>query len=340
MYWASSALGVIILGIISDHYGRIRATRICFTLSVTEFVDIKKRLMVSMGYFSFQSLTNGILPWLAYSIGNWKYLSLVTSSVIFMPESVRWLMAKGEINKAKKNIQIVAKFNGQKISGYILDNIQFFTRPSEPLKRIFSYKKFLKMFFLTCFMWLLICLTFIGSNVFSSTLSKHPFFMITINSLIDVIGTIIASPLADNVFYLTTAFFARKLIIDFAKLCFYMKLYLVSGDSKLFLTLFFLARMTLMMVFNIKLLYAAEVYPTAIRNRAVSLRMAIGSFGCFLSPLIVGLRFLDKKISLLVFGVCIGVAGVIMMFLPETKGRQLPETLEDAENQFLEQLQR
>ncbi|RWS29214.1 solute carrier family 22 member 6-like protein, partial [Leptotrombidium deliense] len=374
MYWASSAIGVIVFGVLSDHYGRVKATKICFSLSgiagiatvfvsknfylfvffrmmmgfcayegmiplihVTEFVDSSKRLLVSMGYFAFMSLTSGLLPWFAYSIGNWKLLSLVTSSLmflvplisIFMPESVRWLMAKGKINQAKKNIEIVATFNGQVTSGYILDNIQFFTKPSQPLRRIFSYRKFL------------VSSAFVGSNVYSSTLSKHPFFLISANSLIDIISAIAVARLADKfgrkkvtfyncflcfIFFSSTVFLKKSeqyLMIDYS---------FITDDSKIFLVAFFLARLTLTAVFNIKLLYGPEVYPTAVRNRAVAVRMAIGSIGCFISPLIVGLRFLNQTVCLLIFGIFIALAGIIMIFLPETKGKQLPETLDDTEN--------
>ena len=61
-----------------------------------------------------------VLPWIAYAIPSWWKLQLVISAPLpiflvmyfFIPESPRWLLAKGKINEAKIILEKAARING------------------------------------------------------------------------------------------------------------------------------------------------------------------------------------------------------------------------------------
>ena len=88
-------------------------------------------------------------------------------------------------------------------------------------------------------------------------------------------------------------------------------------------------RLTFTCGYNVQYIYAAEVYPTVIRSRALAVRLAIGSIGNLISPQIVELSIVSKQIPLIIFGFCAFMASLLMSGLPETLGKPLPETLED-----------
>ena len=76
--------------------------------------------------------------------------------------------------------------------------------------------------------------------------------------------------------------------------------------------------------------YAAELFPTAIRNQAVgtcSLVARIGGIICLLLDL---LKVYWLPAPVFIMGVVASVAGVLAIFFPETLGEKLPETKEEA----------
>ncbi|KNA14625.1 hypothetical protein SOVF_105530 [Spinacia oleracea] len=87
------------------------------------------------------------------------------------------------------------------------------------------------------------------------------------------------------------------------------------------------------MVFNILFMYVVELFPTCIRNTAASLsRQALLLASIFVPELVVlGRR--NQLFSHAVFGVTILVCGVLVICLPETKGKVLCDSMEEQEAQ-------
>lgn len=63
------------------------------------------------------------LPWIAIWLGNWKTLAVVTSAPLilavltpwFVPESARWLVSQGKIEKAVGILKKFERINGKSI---------------------------------------------------------------------------------------------------------------------------------------------------------------------------------------------------------------------------------
>ena len=83
-------------------------------------------------------------------------------------------------------------------------------------------------------------------------------------------------------------------------------------------------------IWGIVYVYAAELFPTSIRNQAVgtcSLVARIGGIICLLLDL---LKVYWLPAPVFIMGVVASVAGVLAIFFPETLGEKLPETKEEA----------
>ena len=77
-------------------------------------------------------------------------------------------------------------------------------------------------------------------------------------------------------------------------------------------------------------MYAAELFPTSIRNQAVgtcSLVARIGGIICLLLDL---LKKYWLPAPVFIMGCVASLAGVLAVFFPETLGEKLPETKEEA----------
>ncbi|KAJ3690473.1 hypothetical protein LUZ61_019637 [Rhynchospora tenuis] len=82
---------------------------------------------------------------------------------------------------------------------------------------------------------------------------------------------------------------------------------------------------------NVMLIYCVELFPTTIRNTAISLvritTLLAGVFG----PVLAAQGKSSKLWSFGVFGLAIGLCGLPFAFLPETKGKDLADHIQDEE---------
>ncbi|KAL0353366.1 UNVERIFIED_CONTAM: Organic cation/carnitine transporter 3 [Sesamum angustifolium] len=85
--------------------------------------------------------------------------------------------------------------------------------------------------------------------------------------------------------------------------------------------------------FDIVLIFTLELFPTCVRNSAVAMVRQALVLGGALSPVLVAA---GRKNGLLmsygVFGVTISICGLFVVFLPETRGRFLSDTMEEEEH--------
>ncbi|KAI3456645.1 hypothetical protein Pfo_013308 [Paulownia fortunei] len=83
--------------------------------------------------------------------------------------------------------------------------------------------------------------------------------------------------------------------------------------------------------FDVVLIYTLELFPTCVRNSAVSMVRQALVFGGALSPVLVAAGRKNWLLSYGVFGVAISICGLAVACLPETRGRILCDTMEEQE---------
>ena len=82
--------------------------------------------------------------------------------------------------------------------------------------------------------------------------------------------------------------------------------------------------------FAIIYVYTAELFPTIIRNSAIGACSCVARVGAILALLLQELSAFYKPAPMVILGTVALVAGVMALYLPETAGNKLPETMEDA----------
>lgn len=80
-------------------------------------------------------------------------------------------------------------------------------------------------------------------------------------------------------------------------------------------------------------LFTGELYPTVIRNAGVGGAVMSSRVGSMLAPLVAALHDVSPFLPLLVMSALTFSLAVLVLFLPETKGKQLPERIEDLETE-------
>jgi len=83
--------------------------------------------------------------------------------------------------------------------------------------------------------------------------------------------------------------------------------------------------------FGVVFLYTAELFHTPIRNSAMGMCSTMARVGALLAPTIADLDSVAAFLPFVIMGGGAIVVGLLAFLLPETRGHNLPETLEEAE---------
>ncbi|KAG0426309.1 hypothetical protein HPB47_026577 [Ixodes persulcatus] len=178
---------------------------------LVEYVAPERRMMVLSGFQFSYPLVGAAFPWLAYYIGDWRTLTLVSALpplaaplfCLFVPESLRWLVSRGKEARAKKILRFIAKVNGKVLSDEFMGKCRF-PAPNESQKPKDSPTDMLKTpnlrknFLLTLAAWMLACLVYTAGQLYAANASHNPFLMTTAVNAVDIVATATALPLADR----------------------------------------------------------------------------------------------------------------------------------------------
>ncbi|KAG7200650.1 hypothetical protein KM043_001206 [Ampulex compressa] len=305
---------------------------------VLEYVGPKWRTFAAnMSYGIFYTLAAMVLPWMAYYIGDWRIFALATSiplaSVVFtpclVPESVRWLISKGKIEKAVRIMTRIEKINRtdvpQEVYESFLDDCmetaETLAAEEHTVADLFKTKRLRGITLLLTISWSVItmaydghirCLDSLGMDVFTTfTVAFSTEFPaeVLITYTLDVWGrrwSLFGSVLLSGLFSL----FAACVPIGL-----------------LFASFAIIGRFFINVASNIALQFAAELLPTVVRGEGVAFIHNMGYVASILSPFVAFSSTIQYNLPMIILGTSSMLAALLCLFLPETLKEQLPQTL-------------
>jgi MFS transporter, putative metabolite:H+ symporter len=245
-----------------------------------------------------------------------------------LPESLRFLLSKGMIEKAQKEskrIKFVEDSN-LPIQSHILPTLQ----SAIPLSYGIWSRRFARI---TLSLWVLwISLNFLYQGVFvwlptlligENNSITRSFLLSLIISLGQIPGTILVAYLADR-------FSRRRLIIlSLGLLGFSAIIFSLSGNNAWVLTIGFLLMVFNGMAWGLAHPFSSELYPTSIRGTATGWATGIGRLGGVVAPMVVALVIQAGGGMTIIFSI-LAAAPILTMFIltglkQETTGRSLEE---------------
>uniref|UniRef100_A0A673KJ10 Solute carrier family 22 member 7-like n=1 Tax=Sinocyclocheilus rhinocerous TaxID=307959 RepID=A0A673KJ10_9TELE len=289
---------------------------ICSSSDV-EWVSIKHRKLVgvidSLSWtFAFMSF-----PLVAYFIRDWRWLtvaiSLPTVTAIitwWVPESARWLIANGRVDKAHYYLHKCAVMNRKKEVVVI------------PSVKGCSDKSHVSAGFFTARFAVATVAYGISFNISSFGLNRY---------LTQFVYGAIEIPAKLSIYYLLDKFGRR--ITQAGSLLF-------VGIS-LMINIFIpkVARTVIAVLgkgcsatsFGTVILYSSELYPTVVRQNGMGYNSFVARLGVSVAPLILLSDDVWNHFSQVILSSLGLSAAFVAYLLPETRGRCLPETIEDVE---------
>lgn len=310
----------------------------------TELVG--KRWRGQVGTLGFLCFTLGFLslPAIAYinEGSSWRSLYLWTSIPtifysllfrLFVHESPRWLFVRGHKQEAvsilnsissPKNCTIRLSFSNisveQETQNDALTTIKILLKKSWCLRRLLT----------TMTSSLGIGMVYYGMPLSLGNLSFNLYLSVALNALSELPAALVTFLIVGKV----DRKFSLLAFTILSWICNAMCAVLGKSQTTLQLWLELVSFFSACTAFNILLIFAIELFPTCVRNSAISLvRQAVVLGGVF-SPVVVAAGRRNAIVSYGIFSLSIGLCGLFVVGLPETRGKTICDTMEEEERKL------
>jgi hypothetical protein len=290
----------------------------------------------------FSQLTLYYLLVFAYFIREWRYFQFALSipSIVLIsyywlvPESPRWLFAVGRVDSSVALLEKAAKVNKLPIDG-IRGNVEKYasskSTTSGPARKgnILDLVRTPNMRMKTiciCFNWFVCGLSFFGVAQYIGQTGGDIFVNVAVSAALTLPGTVVC--------ILALKYFGRRKTLIGSNVLAGVSMLLipfVEQGSTAVVALASAGILGMSISFPTVYLYAGELFPTVVRNIGVGSASMLARFGSMSAPFVAGFATEIHFLPPVIFGVVPLIGAVLTLFLPETQGFPLPETIEDGE---------
>ncbi|XP_075988812.1 organic cation transporter protein-like [Anticarsia gemmatalis] len=324
----------------------------CFVVMyivVLEYVGPKWRTFVAnMCIATYFTLAACMLPWIALGVNEWRNYTLLISVPLLLaaitpwlvPESARWLIAQGRIDEAMKILKNFERWNRKKIPDHIVKEFQEtateIAKAEQELKQysvidLVRTPRLRRHTILLLFIWMCIAMVFDGHVRNVGTLGLDMFVTFSVATFTEFPADVLLIMILDVVGRRWLAFGSMVISGIFSLLATTAPIGIASASLAI------VGRFAVNISYNIGMQYAAELLPTVVRAQGLAVIHISGYIATILTPYIVYLATVAREIPLLILGALGIVGGCLCLFLPESMGKDMPQTIQDGENYGREQ---
>ncbi|GCC28191.1 hypothetical protein chiPu_0006619 [Chiloscyllium punctatum] len=317
---------------------------------VTEYTGLKARSWASMHVHAYFAVGIMVVALVGFLVRAWRFyqlvLSLVTIPFIFccwlLPETPWWLLAKGRLEEVQKLIDTIARWNKVKIPCRV--SVMQMNSPDNSTDKEIAIKtsktkedktSILDLFRTwdlakrTITIWLLWFTGSLGYYVISLgsvNLGGNEYLNLFLAGAVEIPSYIVACFVMDRLGRRNTL--APSLFLT-GVACF-LSMVTPQDIKALSITLSMIGKFAIAVAFGLIYLYTAELYPTIIRSLAVGTGSMIARVGSTVAPFCVLLSSVWIFLPQLIVGIMSFLTGLLTLLLPETLGRPLAQTFEEA----------
>ncbi|XP_069447628.1 solute carrier family 22 member 4 isoform X1 [Ovis canadensis] len=317
--------------------GQISNYVVAFILGAEILGKSVRVIFSTLGVCTFFAVGYMLLPLFAYFIRDWRMLllALTVPGLLcvplwwFIPESPRWLLSQRRFKEAEDIIQKAAKINNVTAPVVVFDPVE--QQEQLPLKQqkvfildLFRTRHIATITIMSLLLWMLTSVGYFALSLNTPNLHGDPYLNCFFSALIEVPAYIAA--------WLLLRTLPRRYII--AGVLFFggsvlLLIQLVpAGYNFLSIGLAMLGKFGITSAFAMLYVFTAELYPTLVRNMAVGVGSMASRVGSIIAPYFVYLGAYNRVLPYILMGSLTVLIGIITLFLPESFGRTLPETLE------------
>ncbi|KAK2879613.1 solute carrier family 22 member 6 [Channa argus] len=312
---------------------------------IVEWIPTRVRTVVGTltGYcYTFGQL---LLAVIAYFIQDWRWLTLAVSLPFYVfflyswwfHESSRWLVLSNQSEQAIKNLKSVAKFNGRRKEGEKIN----ITLLEESMKKemscsqgsysvldLFRTPTMRKMTICLSAVWLSTSFAYYGLAMDLQKFGVNIYLIQVIFGAVDIPAKVVIT--------VSMSFIGRRSsqcgALMIAGVTILINLLVPYDKHTLRTCLAVLGKGCLAASFSCCFLYSGELYPTIIRQNGMGWVSMMARVGAMVAPIVLLIGDYIPWLPGLIYGGAPILSGVAAVFLPETLGSPLPDTIQDVED--------
>ncbi|KAI9541563.1 hypothetical protein NQZ68_028069 [Dissostichus eleginoides] len=302
----------------------------------TEWIGVSKRSWGACITQLFGAVGQCLLAGMIYFIRDWRLAQLITAAPLavvaiyiwFIPESARWLLDRGRTEEAKQLITKVAAINKRTVPESLLEKIVEKKTVRKGGIIILMQSSVLRKYFLTIILaWFSLNVTYYSLSFNVGNLGLDVFLTQLIFGLTEFPAHILCIWLLEALGR-KVSLMSTLLIGGF--LCFLI-LAVPQDNAVAMTTLATSGRFFINWAGSICNVYVQELFPTSFRQTASGLGSIASRVGGLLAPLLNMLAVYHWSIPTVVFSSLTLVSGALGFLLPETRGKELPDSTDEAE---------
>ncbi|XP_027712091.1 solute carrier family 22 member 16 [Vombatus ursinus] len=315
---------------------------------VTEFIGIKARTWASMHVHAFFAVGIMVVALMGYLVRTWWLyqicLSVTTLPFVLccwaLPETPFWLLSEGRCEEAQTVIDMIAKWNGThscNVSDLLLveqggdigtTTGDVVSAPrSHNILHLFCNWNIARRTLTVWLIWFTGSLGYYVFSLSSVTLGGNEYLNLFLIGAVELPAYVIACLGMDRVGRRNTL---TPFLISSALIC-AMIMLIPQHCSVLNVLANMAGKFAIGVAFGLIYLYTAELYPTFIRSLAVGSGSMMCRVGSVIAPFCVYLSSAWIFMPQLLVGIIAFLTGMLTLMLPETLGKPLTNTWEEAE---------
>ncbi|XP_070532073.1 organic cation transporter protein-like [Ptychodera flava] len=319
----------------------------------TEITGPSKRTIAAMVFMIYFGVGYMMLALYGYLIRDWRTLQLVVSvpTILFLsywwliPESPRWLIAVGRKEEAEKIIRKCGRVNNvpvpDDISGDSWNPMKIGeTERMDKIKHnevkgtmldLFRLPNMRKKTLILFYYWFVNTLVYYGLAFNTSNLGGSDYFNCFLAGAVEI------PAYALGLFIMSTKRMGRRWSLFYTMViggitCVAATFVPPCGATLwIGITLATISKFSVTCSFGMVYVFSAELFPTPLRSTGVGMCSMCARIGGILAPQLLLMSKIWAKLPAVVFGVACILAGILILPLPETRGKKLPESLEEGE---------
>ncbi|XP_069811058.1 solute carrier family 22 member 2-like [Dendropsophus ebraccatus] len=307
---------------------------------VAEFVGLDHRRTVGIVYQMAFTVGLLALAGVAYGITNWRWLQLAVTlpNFVFLtyywcvPESPRWLISQKRTAEAHVIIKQIAKRNKKAVPHALqslMEKEETGDKKVPSFADLFRTPQIRKYTLILMYIWFSCAVIYQGLIMHMGSTSSNIYFDFFISALVEFPSALIIIFTVERI----GRRYPWAVACMITGLACLVSAFIPKEFPGLQIALGCVSRMGITLSYEMICLVNAELYPTFIRNLGVMVCSSMCDLGGTITPFIVyRLTSIWKELPLIVFAIIGIISGILVLLLPETKGRALPETIEETEN--------
>lgn len=291
----------------------------------------------------FFAISVALLGLMAYLIPSWRHLTIASAlPAVFglfivntIPESPRWLASQGRYDEAEAVLKKISMENGFGNKHVSLRRAKSTSKSGSSVRSYGILDLFTNIS--TCIItlimiisWFVNSLVYYGLSLNVKNLGGNMYVNFVLAGLVEIPSYLLTVVLLNWSGRRKSLFYFMMGAAGSCWTC--MKLQEQENTNPAWLSFSaMLGKFCISASFAVLYVYAAELFPTVIRNIGMGVATVASRCGGILCPFVVLMGEQSRSLPMFIFACLSLVAGLAGLKLPETKGRPMPETMEDLE---------